>query len=55
MASGHKTSNETNAKVKELGWKQEDVRGSNFVRLFVDGEKRILLVDFEPVVPVHGE
>jgi hypothetical protein len=44
---------ETMAKVKELGWKQEDPRGTNFVSLVDrDGIKRIAMIDFESLVPV---
>jgi hypothetical protein len=41
------------AKVKALGWEQEDHRGTNFVRLVdQDGIKRIAMIDFESLVPV---
>jgi hypothetical protein len=44
---------ETIAKVRALGWEQEDHRGTNFVRLVdQDGEKRIAMIDFESLVPV---
>jgi hypothetical protein len=44
---------ETIAKVKALGWEQEDHRGTNFVRLVdQDGIKRIAMIDFESLVPV---
>ena len=42
---------ETIAKVEEFGWKQEDLRGNNCIRLVGrDGVERIAMIDFESMV-----
>ena len=46
--------NETVEKIRELGWRQKDIRGANFVRL---RGNRIAMIDFESIekVPPAGQ